>query len=109
MGKFLFHKSEDDFPNEIAALSFEPDYRHFWTAKEFKDNYTGGDIKFKGPGWYFGKVTILVIPVTRTIDRLWNQSDQEIDEVYDFLFYDHPNQGSSFELITDAPVRIDNR
>lgn len=90
-------------------ISFTPDWHERYTASEMEKEFVG--FEFKGPGWYLLKEqTMLVIPVARPLDELWNQKrDGMWSEKFDIYMYDGWSPGEIFASIARAPTRVDQR
>jgi hypothetical protein len=100
----------------MQIRNFEPDYAKCYTASEAEHELT--NFKFIGPGWYITKTdTLLVVPdgdveytgsIVASKKSPWRQS-WKAGQKFWFFVYNGRNPADSFNAITNAPTRADER
>jgi len=87
-------------------FNFKPDWVEIWTAAKAEEQLEG--FIFNGPGWYCkpnirtGDSWLLVLPVDRPKERIWDKS-YDADEKFEFNVYNGYDPRKAFSLITNAP------
>lgn len=87
-------------PDEIQC-DYQPNWKQVSTANDIQLELKG--FTFKGPGWYHTKTdSMLVIPLNRPIDKLWEPST-DLEELYEFHVFNGYNPLKMFGAIMAAP------
>jgi hypothetical protein len=85
-----------------------PDWTQVWTSSQAEKKNLGG-FKFTGPGWYINEdgSAMLVAPVEAKVMPFVKNFGNDIK--FRFYVYDRVNVCTIFNMIADAPVRVDKR
>jgi hypothetical protein len=100
---------------EIFCFDIIPDWSQQMTPSQmgYKLLTQNGNFEFKGPGWYFsnhtkGSDTFLILPVKRSLVKLWAQDYQD-EEIFNVMIFNGRNPCDSFNTLINAPIRKDER
>lgn len=91
---------------KLELIDFIPSWTATWTVAKAKKELS--KFKFKGPGWYIGKVgedALLVYPLG-SFENPWKQKGWAKDQLFRFCVYSGWNPCESFNLVINAPERV---